>query len=146
MGDLDSKLNAAVLIALCAVGYYFFLRPAEPIQPPSDAWFQQKVVDQPGQVLVKFGAPWCGPCQALDGQLDKLEEAGVHVVRIDVGQHPELAQHYGVSSIPRMFLCEHGVTVADRVGYADVQQIRSWMAAHRTPAPHAEGAQPVAAR
>jgi len=139
VGDMDSKLNAVVLLGLCAAGYYFLRQPSAPIQPPSDAWFQEQVVDQPGLVLVKFGAPWCGPCRMVDAELDKLDARGVRVVRINVDQHPELARHYRVSSIPRIFLCSHGVTVADRVGYADQQQLKSWIAAHRNSLPRETG-------
>ncbi len=135
VGDMDSKLNAVVLIALCAAGYYFLRQPSAPIQPPNDPWFREQVVDQPGLVLVKFGAPWCGPCRMVDAELDKLDARGVRVVRINVDQHPELARHYGVSSIPRIFLCSHGVTVADRVGYADQRQLKSWIAANRKSLP-----------
>jgi thioredoxin-like negative regulator of GroEL len=49
------------------------------------------------------------------------------VVRIDIDKHPELARHYGVSSIPRMFVFYHGKILADRVGYADHKQLRDWV-------------------
>ena len=73
--------------------------------------------------------PWCGPCRMLDPELDKLADSGrVTVVRIQVDQHPDLARHYGVSSIPRLFLLNHGTVLADRVGYADYRQLQSWIA------------------
>ncbi|HVX12680.1 MAG TPA: thioredoxin domain-containing protein [Pirellulales bacterium] len=130
MGDFVSKFfNVAVLIGLCVVGYFFLTTPSPPIEPPSDQWFQTTVVDQAAPVLVKFGAPWCGPCRMLDPELDKLEKSGqVNVVRIEIADHPELARHYGVTSIPRLLLFEHGNVRADRVGYANSEQLQSWIA------------------
>ena len=129
MADLDSKFNALVLIALCVAGYFWVRQSRVPVEPPQDAWFQSAVVERPGPVLVKFGAPWCGPCRMLDPELDKLADSGrVTVVRIQVDQHPDLARHYGVSSIPRLFLLNHGTVLADRVGYADYRQLQSWIA------------------
>jgi thioredoxin 1 len=126
---LYSKFNALVLIGLCAAGYFYVRHSFEPVKPPQDPWFQTTVVEQPGPVLVKFGAPWCGPCRMLDPELDKLASSGeVKVVRIEVGQHPDLARHYGVSSIPRLLLLDHGTVLADRVGYADCGQLQSWIA------------------
>ncbi len=130
MNDFVSKFfNVAVLLGLCVVGYFFLTAPTPPIEPPSDEWFKTAVVDQPEPVLVKFGAPWCGPCRMLDPELDKLAQSGrVNVVRIEVEEHPELARHYGVTSIPRLLLFDHGNVRGDRVGYADSEQLQSWIA------------------
>jgi thioredoxin 1 len=131
MANLDSKLNALAFIALCYVGYLYIGQRLEPVAPPDDRWFQAAVVDQPTPVLVKFGAPWCGPCRMLDPELDKLAMSGrVNVVRIEVDQHRELAQHYGVQSIPRLLLFDHGNVLADRVGYVDYKQLQSWVDQH----------------
>jgi thioredoxin 1 len=54
------------------------------------------------------------------------------VVRIDVDQHRELARHYGVSSIPRLMVFHHGQVLADRVGYADHNQLARWVTDLRT--------------
>ena len=62
-------------------------------------------------MLVKFGAPWCGPCRRVDSELDTIasQNAGhVTVLRINVDEEPELAQKYKVSSIPRLFLFHQG--------------------------------------
>lgn len=128
MDDLVSKFNVLVLIAFCVAGVLFIASTQEPVAPPSDRWFQTAVVEQSGPVLVKFGAPWCGPCRMLDPELDKLAESGrISVVRIEVGEHPELAHRYGVTAIPRLLLFDRGNLLADRVGYADYQQLRGWI-------------------
>ncbi len=131
MGDLDSKFNVLVLLCLCVAGYFYIKKASEPVKPPEDPWFQTAVVERTEPVLVKFGAPWCGPCRMLDPELDKLASSGrVNVVRIEIERHPELAHHYGVTSIPRLLLFDHGNVLADRVGYADYKQLQTWIANH----------------
>lgn len=134
MSRINSMLNFLVLAALCTGGYFVLTSPRDFGTPPDDPWFQQVVVAESRPVLVKFGADWCGPCQAMEGQLDQfqVENGGaVAVVRINVEQHPQLARHYAISGIPHSFLFDHGKVVADRVGYMDVQQLRAWVATNR---------------
>ena len=129
MGGLDSKFNLLVLIGVCVAGYFFIART--PVKPPANRWFQTAVVERTEPVLVKFGAPWCGPCRMLDPELDKLASSGrVRVVRIEIAEHPELAHHYRVTSIPRLLLFDRGNLLADRVGYADYKQLQTWIANH----------------
>ena len=131
MGDLSSKLNGVMFCALgVAAAVYVGTAERTPTEPPNDAWFQQTVIHQQGPVLVKFGAPWCGPCQMLEGELDVLErraQGRLTVVRISTDEQPALAQHYGVRGIPHVFLFEQGQVVADRVGYADQAQLADWV-------------------
>lgn len=135
MSDVASKLMNGLVLILVAIAAYVFISQRLQIGPPDDTWFQAQVIDRSEPVLVKFGAEWCGPCRALEKELDQVARnlnGRVAVVRVDVDQHPQLAQHYRVSSIPRLLLFEHGQIVADRVGYADHQQLQSWALAHAT--------------
>jgi len=137
MSNIESKLNVIVLLAICFAGYYILTTPKTPIAPPDDAWFQAAVVNQPEPVLVKFGADWCGPCRAMEPELDQLAEnrrGQLGVVRVNVDQRSSLAQHYGVSSIPRLLLFRHGQVIADRVGYADQKQLQQWVDSNATSA------------
>lgn len=131
MNSINSLLNAIFLVGLCVLAYCFFTSPKDFGPPPDNAWFQSVVINQPGPVVVKFGADWCGPCRMMEPVLDQfsMSEPGVSVVRINVDQHGDLAQHYGVSSIPRLFLFEQGKVIGDRVGYLDEQQLRDWVIA-----------------
>lgn len=54
-------------------------------------------------VVVDFYADWCRPCHALAPELESLAQAfagEVEVVKVDVDAEPDLAQTYGVMSIP----------------------------------------------
>ncbi len=133
MSRLNTLMNVLVLAVIMASGGVFVSsRTSLPsLSPPDDAWFQAQVIESPTPVLVKFGADWCGPCRRLDPELDQLGLNGkLAIVRVDVGKHQRLAQHYGVSGIPHLLLFQHGVVVAQRVGYADHEQLRQWVSGH----------------
>ena len=54
--------------------------------------------------LTKWGADWCSSCEALEPTLDRLENEGYTVIRMDVEQSPEEAKAAGVRTIPAIFI------------------------------------------
>lgn len=76
--------------------------------------------------LIDFSATWCGPCKMLAPILESVsEEMGdrVSFYNIDVDECPELAQKYGVSSIPTLILLKDGKKVDMQVGFQPKNQI-----------------------
>ena len=57
-----------------------------------------------GEVLVDFFATWCGPCNMLAPVLEQVaaEHPELTIAKIDVDELGELAQRYGVASIPTL--------------------------------------------
>ncbi len=87
--------------------------------------------DSEGQlVLMKFGAPWCGPCRKVDQELDRLEastaSADFDIVRVNVDQSPGLAKEFNVSAIPHLVLVRNGQTLDQQVGYRSEAQLQQW--------------------
>lgn len=83
--------------------------------------FQREVVDHGGPVVVDFAARWCGPCKALAPVLAGLsrDHAGrIKVVTVDVDQAPEIAQAYGVRSMPTLIAFRGGRPVGQLVGFS----------------------------
>ena len=83
------------------------------------AEFQEKVLGSDLPVLVDFWAPWCGPCRAIAPAVEELatEYAGkAKVFKIDVDQVGEVAQNYGVMSIPALLVFKGGKVVDKQVG------------------------------
>lgn len=71
--------------------------------------------------VVKFGATWCGPCQELAPQLEKMagyfETAGVKFAEIDVDEVSDLAKELSISSIPYTVVFYRGNYYSEIVGY-----------------------------
>jgi thioredoxin 1 len=75
--------------------------------------FDEEVINYTGgPVLVDFFAVWCGPCKMqgpiIEELAKELEGTKIKVGVCDVDQSPELAQKYGVMSIPTMVILKNG--------------------------------------
>jgi thioredoxin 1 len=81
--------------------------------------WEQEVLRSDKPVLVDFWAEWCGPCHAVSPVLDRIAaERGdeLRVVKLNIDEEQEIAQRYGVASIPTMILFKDGDPVAATVG------------------------------
>lgn len=77
--------------------------------------------------LVKFGAPWCGPCRAIAPLLERLatEHPKVSIVDIDIDQAPDLAARFAIRSIPTLIAWKDGVLQWTKIGVPSSQDLSS---------------------
>ncbi|NIA14284.1 MAG: thioredoxin [Nitrospiraceae bacterium] len=78
----------------------------------------QSTIDS-GLTLVDFWAEWCGPCRMMSPILDELAQEcgdGVTVGKVNVDNEMDIAQKYGVSSIPTLLLFKDGAEAKRFVG------------------------------
>ena len=95
--------------------------------------FDQEVLKSELPVLADFWAEWCGPCKILGPIVEEINQeysGKLKVVKVDVDAEPELAQQYGIMSIPTMKFFKGGEVVGDIVGAAPKSSIETEIAKH----------------
>lgn len=83
-----------------------------------------KLISENSNVIVKFGAPWCGPCKAMIPILKDVEENhNIKVIDIDVDEDFELVSEYNIRSIPTLHYYKDGVKTDSTVGTVTKERI-----------------------
>ena len=77
----------------------------------SDADFNEQIISNKETYLVDFWAPWCGPCRLVAPIVEELagEYTGtLKVGKINVDDHQQTAQQFGVMNIPTLLIFRDG--------------------------------------
>ncbi len=70
-------------------------------------------------VFVDFYADWCGPCKMVGPLVEELskEMTDVKFAKVNVDNLPDVAQRYGIMSIPTLLAFKNGELVGNIVGF-----------------------------
>ncbi|MFM2000546.1 MAG: hypothetical protein RL204_2493 [Bacteroidota bacterium] len=77
---------------------------------PASKYNELMSSDKP--MFIDFNATWCGPCKLMKPMFEELAiqyQGKVNFISIDTDKNPEIADQYGVTSIPTFVLVHNKV-------------------------------------
>ena len=91
--------------------------------------FAQEVLHSEKPVLLNFWASWCQPCRMLAPTFEELnrEEPQVKFCRVNVDEQGELAQMFGIESIPTLAVVQDRHTLTGSVGLRSKEEIKAML-------------------
>jgi thioredoxin 1 len=93
--------------------------------------FLDYIATQELPVLADFWAEWCGPCRMMHPVLEVLArewKGKATVVKINTDEQSDLAQRFGISSIPTLILFDKGKEVHRVSGAVSAAALKSQFA------------------
>ncbi len=91
------------------------------------------MADDPRPLLVFFGASHSGPARRMESlmaHLARKERDRLRVTTIDVDERPELAERFGVETVPTLALVKDKRVVDRLVGRASAPKIERMLEPH----------------
>ena len=87
--------------------------------------FSQEVLNSDKPVLLDFWAPWCGPCRMVVPMVEQIaeERPDIKVGKINIDEQFELANEFGIMSIPTLLVMKDGKIVRKATGARPKQAI-----------------------
>ena len=84
-----------------------------------------EIIKNEKPILLDFYADWCGPCKMLAPIIDEIaeERSDISVVKVNVDDEPELAEEFGVFSIPTLVILKNGELAHQSAGARPKEQI-----------------------
>ncbi|MHB0915547.1 MAG: thioredoxin [Thermoleophilia bacterium] len=81
--------------------------------------FDAEVLESEVPIIVDFWADWCAPCRMVSPLIREIAEdqdGGIRVAKLNIDDHGEIAERFGVMSIPTVVLFKDGEPVKQVVG------------------------------
>ncbi len=89
--------------------------------------FDSEVLEADRLVIVDFWATWCTPCRMLTPILEELaeEHPEIKVCKINVDEAQDIAERYGIMSLPILVFFENGEIMDESIGLISKEQLLS---------------------
>lgn len=87
--------------------------------------FEAEILNNTKPVLLDFYADWCGPCQMIAPLVAEIaaEHPEYTVGKVNVDEQMLLAQKFGITSIPALFVVKGGQVTENAIGYRSKEEI-----------------------
>ena len=85
----------------------------------------KEFIEQKELTVVDFFAQWCPPCKMLAPIMEEIaqEADGYKVAKIDIDQAIDIANEYGVMSIPTIIFYKEGQEIERLVGFRNKDEL-----------------------
>ena len=87
------------------------------------------IINSNAKVLVDFYADWCGPCKMVGPLISQIadEHEDIAVVKVNVDDEMDLAEKFGVASIPTIILFKDGKEAKKNIGAMSKAQLEEFI-------------------
>ena len=79
-----------------------------------------------GKCVVDFSAEWCGPCKMLAPVVDEVArdmKGKVRFGKVDIDGQQELAERFGIMSVPALVFFKDGEQVEMNTGFVEKKKL-----------------------
>ncbi len=86
----------------------------------------QEKINNGDKIILKLGAPWCGPCRMMDPVFEKIAKentSDVQMYTMNVDLNKEASIALGVRSIPTIKIFNAGELIETKIGMLSEGQI-----------------------
>ena len=93
----------------------------------------KEIIDSDRPVLIDFFATWCQPCKIQSSVLTSVKrnvEEDARIVKVDIDRYPEIANEYGVRSVPTLIIFKKGEQLFRHSGVMDVNALTAELQKH----------------
>ena len=96
----------------------------------TDGDFEADVLNNDKPVLIDFWAEWCGPCKMIAPLLDEAADdyaEKLQIIKLNVDENPNIAQKFGIRSIPTLMIFKDGAVQAQKLGAMSKSQLAEFL-------------------
>ena len=96
----------------------------------NDSSFDSDVLQSEKPVLIDFWAEWCGPCKMIAPILDDVADEfadRLAIKKLNIDENPNIAQKFGIRSIPTLMLFKDGAVHAQKLGAMSKSQLTEFL-------------------